>query len=206
MILTVDVSLDTLNIPVAKHELADSLKSVERFARGFGFPVVLKLVSPKVVHKTEVGGVVVVHSLDELRSVASKFLEKGKVLVQEYCSGVEMFLGIKNDPAFGHVILAGVGGIFVEVYRDVSCRVCPINSRDAENMLDELKGRALLEGIRGQKPVNKKALIDAMVKLSRLPEKMPDLEELDVNPFFIDDKGGMAADARFILSEKPKGL
>lgn len=199
MILTVDESLSKINIPVARHHLASSVKDVERYAKKFGFPVVLKLVSPEVIHKTEAGGVTAVRQLDFLRETASKFLERGKVLVQEHCSGVEMFLGIKNDPSFGHVLLAGIGGIYVEVYKDVAFRVCPINAREAEQMLDELKGKALLAGVRGQKPVNKRALIDAMVKLSRLPEKLPNIQELDINPFFINEKEGKAVDARLVL-------
>ncbi len=199
MILTVDESLAKLNIPVAKHYVASSIDQAERFAKSFGFPVVLKLVSPKVIHKTEAGGVQIVHNPAELREIAAKFLEKGKVLVQEHCSGVEMFLGLKNDPSFGHVLLTGIGGVFVEVYRDVAFRVCPINQTDAERMLDELKGKALLKGVRGQKPVNQKALVSAMVSLSKLPEKFPKLEELDVNPFFVNEKEGKAVDARLVF-------
>lgn len=199
MIATVDESLSKINIPVAKHHVASSLAEVERYSKKYDFPVVLKLISPKVIHKTEAGGVKIVHNLAELRSIASKFLEQGKVLVQEHCSGVEMFLGIKNDPTFGHVLLTGIGGIFVEVYKDVSFRVCPITGNDAEQMLNELKGKALLEGVRGQKPVNRKALINAMVSLSKLPDKIKNIEELDVNPFFINDKEGKAADARIVL-------
>jgi acyl-CoA synthetase (NDP forming) len=199
VILTVDESLNKVNIPVAKHSVASSLKDVGRFAKQFGFPVVLKLVSPKVIHKTEAGGVRTAHNPGELKEIASRFLEEGKVLVQEHCSGVELFLGIKNDPSFGHVLLAGIGGIYVEVYRDVAFRVCPVNAREAEQMLDELKGKVLLSGVRGQKPVNRRALVDAMVKLSMLPEKLPNIEELDINPFFINDKEGKAVDARLVL-------
>jgi succinyl-CoA synthetase beta subunit len=201
MISTIDESLSKLNIPVAKHHVASSLAEVERYARKFDFPVVLKLISPKVIHKTEAGGVKVVHDLAELRATTSKFLEQGKVLVQEHCSGVEMFLGLKNDPSFGHVLLAGIGGIFVEVYKDVSFRICPINGRDAEQMLNELKGKAILQGVRGQKPIKMKALIDAMVSLSKLPDKINNIEELDVNPFFINDKEGLAVDARLVLKD-----
>ncbi len=199
MILTVDESLGRLNIPVAGHKVAASVAQVERYAKQYGFPIVLKLISPKVVHKTEAGGVKIAHNLDDVRETSSKFLKQGKVLVQEHCSGVEMFLGIKNDPTFGHVLLAGIGGIFVEVYKDVAFRVCPITSRDAEQMLDELRGKALLSGVRGQKPVNRKALMAAMIALSKLPEKIPALQELDVNPFFINEKEGKAADARLVL-------
>ena len=105
---------------------------------------------------------------------------------------------MKKDPTFGHVIAAGVGGIYVEVYKDVSFRVCPITERDAEAMLDDLKGRAILEGARGKK-LNKGALVAALVKLSRLPEKQPRLAELDINPFILNDKEGKVVDARVIL-------
>lgn len=201
MILAVDASLEKLNIPVAKHQLASSVSEAERFAKSYGFPVVLKLVSSKVIHKTEAGGVKVVRDAVQLREVAADYLEKGKVLVQEHCSGVEMFLGIKNDASFGPVLLAGIGGIFVEVYKDIAFRVCPISIKDAEQMLDELKGKALLDGVRGQKAVNRRALIDAMVKLSKLPDSLANIEELDVNPFFINDKEGKAVDARLVLKD-----
>jgi len=201
MILTVDESLKKLNIPVAKHGVANSVKDAERLAKKYGYPVVLKLISPKAIHKTEVDGVKIVQDSSELRSVASYFLKTGKVLVQEHCSGVEMFIGLKNDPTFGHVLLAGIGGIFVEVYKDIAFRVCPITQTEAEQMLDELKGNALLKGVRGSKPVNKKALLEAMVAISKLPEKIPKLEELDINPFFIDSKEGKAVDARLVLTD-----
>jgi len=201
MMLSLNDALNRLNIPIAKFELADSLQKVERAQKKFGFPCVLKLVSPKVVHKTEEGGVKVVHDPAELQETANSFLKKGKVLVQEKCDGVELFLGIKNDPSFGHVLLAGVGGIFVEVYKDISFRVCPISKNDAEQMLDELKGRKLLEGIRGMKPVNRKALVGAMVSLSHLPKKVEGLEELDVNPLFANDESVVAVDARIVLRD-----
>jgi succinyl-CoA synthetase beta subunit len=199
MLLTVDESLRKLNIPVARHHLASSIKEVERLSKKYGYPLVLKVVSQKIIHKTEAGAVRIVPHRDELFDVANEFLKKGKVMVQEHCSGVEMFLGIKKDPTFGHVLLAGLGGIFVEVYKDVSFRVCPITKKDAEHMLDELHGKAILRGIRGQKPVNMKVLIDSMVKLSELPRKLPKMEELDVNPFFVNDKEGKAVDARIVL-------
>lgn len=200
--MMLDVALQSLNIPIAKFEVATNLKQAERFAKRLGFPVVLKAVSAKVVHKTEAGGVVIARDAAEARSAAARLLKLGKVLVQEHSSGVEMFLGIKRDPSFGHVLLAGVGGIFVEVYKDVSFRVCPISRKDAESMLAELKGSRLLEGVRGQKPVNRKALLDSMVELSKLPDKMPDIEELDVNPLFANDKEVLAVDARIVLSRK----
>lgn len=201
MMLTIDESFKRLNIPVAKHKLASSMAEVERTVKAYGFPVVLKLVSPKVIHKTEEGGVVVAHTKDKVKAAAQKFLRKGKVLVQEHASGVELFLGIKKDSTFGHVLLAGIGGIYVEVYKDISFRVCPITRKDAKEMLDELKGKALLEGVRGQKPVDRKKLVDAMVELSKLPKKLPGIEELDVNPLFANNRGVKAVDARIALKK-----
>jgi len=199
MMLTIDESFKKLNIPVARHKLAASLVEVESAAKKFKLPVVLKLVSRDVIHKTEAGGVVVADSLAKAKEHARQLLKRGDVLVQEYCEGAEFFLGLKADPTFGHVLLAGMGGIFVEVYNDIAFRVCPITRKDAKEMLQELKGRALLEGVRGQEPVNEKALIDAMVELSKLPKKMPAIQELDINPFFINKKEGKAADARILL-------
>ena len=97
-----------------------------------------------------------------------------------------------------HVILAGIGGIYVEVYKDVSFRVCPIAEKDAEAMLDDLQGAAILAGARGKK-LNRKALVDALVKLSKLPEKQPKIAELDINPFILNAKDGSIVDARVIL-------
>lgn len=201
MILTVDEALRKLNIPIAKHKMVSSAAEAERIAKKYRFPVVLKLVSPRVVHKTEAGGVQVARSAAEVKEITKKFLKKGKVLVQEHCGGVEMFVGIKNDRTFGHVLLAGIGGIFVEVYKDIAFRVCPVTRKDAKEMLGELKGKALLGGVRGKKPVDRKALIDAMVRLSKLPGEMPKIEELDVNPLFASERGVKAADARFVLKD-----
>lgn len=199
--MMLDEALDALNIPKAKHEIAKTLAEVERKSKTIGFPVVLKLISPKAVHKTEAGGVVIARDPGEVREAANKLLKLGKVLVQEYVEGVEFFLGIKKDRSFGYVLLAGLGGIFVEVYKDVSFRVCPISEKDAKEMLSELKGKALLEGARGKKPVDKDALADVMVRLSRLPEKLQNLGELDVNPIMCSGREIKAVDARIVLEE-----
>ncbi len=197
--LTVDESLKKLNIPVADFSVASNIKEAGFLANKYKFPVVLKLISSKIIHKTDVGGVKIVKDKKEFINTAKKFLKKGRLLVQKQVDGVEFFLGIKKDASFGHVLLAGLGGIFVEVYKDISFRVCPITKKDAREMLDELKGRALLEGIRGRKPVNKNKLIDVMVKLSHLPEKLPGIQELDINPLFVNDKDVKAVDARLEL-------
>lgn len=185
--------------PIAKHIVAKNAGDVERFAARVGYPLVLKALSPRIVHKTEAGAVRIVHAPQQLEK---EFIALRKlaphVLAQEFVKGSEFILGLKKDPTFGHVILAGIGGIYVEVYKDVSFRVCPITARDAEAMLDDLKGTAILAGARGKK-LRKQAFIDALVKLSKLPATKKTISELDINPFILNDKEGVIVDARVIL-------
>ncbi|PIN74913.1 hypothetical protein COV18_05250 [Candidatus Woesearchaeota archaeon CG10_big_fil_rev_8_21_14_0_10_37_12] len=192
-------SLKLLNISVATYAVINSFSAFEKHVNKLSFPIVLKISSPKIIHKTEQKAVYVAYTKEEALKTAKEFLKKGQLVVQEYVSGVEFFLGIKKDASFGHVLLAGIGGIFVEVYKDISTRVCPITKKDAEEMLDELKGKKLLDGFRG-KTVNKKLLVDSMVQLSKLPNKHPEIEELDVNPFMLG-KTNKAVDARIVVNK-----
>ncbi len=185
--------------PVAKHVIVKHPDEAERFAEKSWYPVVLKALSSKIIHKTESNAVKVVHGIKQLEQdfVALKKLSSD-IMVQEFVKGTEFILGLKKDPAFGHVVLAGIGGVFVEVYKDVSFRVCPITAKQAEGMLDDLQGKALLAGARGLQ-LKKQALIDAIVKLSRLPEQQPKIAELDINPFILNDQEGKIVDARVVL-------
>lgn len=185
--------------PVAKHVLVKHPDEAARFAEKTWYPIVLKALSPKIIHKTESGAVKVVHGIKQLDQefVALKKLAPD-ILVQEFVKGTEFILGLKKDPTFGHVILAGIGGIYVEVYKDVSFRVCPITAKDAEAMLDDLTGRAILAGVRGVQ-LKKQALVNAIVRLSKLPEKQPRIAELDINPFILNDHEGKIVDARVVL-------
>jgi len=180
------------------HIVAKKAEEAKRFAEKTGYPVVLKALSARIIHKTEAGAVKIVHSADQLEK---EFAELKKlaptILVQEFVEGNEFIIGLKNDPTFGHVVLAGIGGIYVEIYKDVSFRVCPIAEDDAEQMLDELKGKDIFTA-RGKK-LNRKALVDALVKLSRLPQKQPKISELDINPLILNEKEGQIVDARVIL-------
>jgi biotin carboxylase len=183
---------------VAKHVVAKKVEDAKRFAQAAGYPVVLKAVSPKIIHKTEAGAVRIVQNAEQLeKDFASLKKLAPSVLAQEFVQGNEFILGLKNDPTFGHVIVAGIGGIYVEVYKDVSFRVCPITEQDAEEMLDDLKGKEVFTA-RGKK-LKRQALIDAAVKLSRLPQKQPRIAELDINPFILNDKEGKIVDARVVL-------
>ncbi len=195
------------SLPVAKSMLAKKAEDAAKFAKKAKYPVVLKIISPQALHKTEVSGVKIVRNEAELKSEFNSLLSLAKkkkfklegILAQEFVKGAELIIGIKKDATFGHVLLFGIGGIFVEVLKDVSFRVCPITTNDAEQMIGELKAKALLFGIRGQKPVNLKLLKEILVKASKLPERYPKITELDINPFMLNDKIGKIADARIVL-------
>jgi acyl-CoA synthetase (NDP forming) len=115
---------------------------------------------------------------------------------------VEVIVGMFQDPQFGPVVMFGLGGIFVEVLKDVAFRLIPIEKRDAEQMLEEIKGKALLNGYRGQEPAGKAALVDTLLKVSALVEKTPDIKELDLNPVFAYNDSVIAVDARIVLEGK----
>ena len=192
-------------LPVANSKLVKKPEEAVKFAKTY--PVMLKLISPQALHKTEVKGIrkieceeKIIKEFNDLLAIAKKKrLQLEGILVQEHVKGVETIIGLKNDPTFGHVILFGIGGVFVELLKDVSFRVCPITTQDAEEMINELKAKELLFGFRGEKPVNLKLLKNALVTASRIPQKHPQIEELDINPFIINDKTGKVADARIIL-------
>jgi hypothetical protein len=184
--------------PTARQAVVKKLVDAERAAKEYGFPLVLKVLSPKIIHKTEAGAVRIVHSAGQLeKDFASLQKLAPSILAQEFVKGNEFIIGLKKDPTFGHVIIAGIGGIYVELYKDVSFRVCPVAEKDAETMLDELKGRSVFTA-RG-KNLNRRALVDAIVKLSRLPERQKNIAELDINPFILNEKQGVIVDARVVL-------
>ena len=171
------------------------------------YPVVLKLLSSKAIHKTDIGGVRIVNDEQDLQKNFGELLTIAKqkklplegILVQEHVSGEEVIIGLKKDPTFGHVIVFGLGGILVEVMKDVAFRVCPINTNDAEAMIQELKSKEVLFGVRGKKAVKLSLLKDLLVRFSKLPEKYPDIAELDINPLIINDREAKVVDVRIIV-------
>ncbi len=186
------------------YKLAKSEKEAVDAARKMGYPVALKIVSPEIEHKTDVGGVKVNIRNDEslalayrdvVQSAAGKKIDG--VLVQKMArKGVELIIGGKKDPQFGHMMVLGLGGIYVEIFRDVSARICPLISSDVEEMVSELKSHPLLEGARGKKPINKKALQQLILKACNFMQK-EDIKEMDLNPVVFDDQGCDIVDARF---------
>jgi acyl-CoA synthetase (NDP forming) len=203
--------LKAAKIPVVETRLATSKKEAVEIAAKMGFPVVMKIVSPDISHKSDVGGVKLGiqnatqagKAYSEILASVKKHDRKAKVVgvsVQKMArQGLEIIIGMTKDAQFGPVIMFGLGGILVEVLKDVSFRIVPLEKRDAAEMITEIKGFPVLKGYRGQEPANIPFLEDMIVKVSDFVEKNPDIKELDLNPVFAYKDGAMAVDARIIL-------
>lgn len=199
------------NISVTKFRLARNLGEAVKFAKEIGYPVVLKIVSPSVIHKSEVGGVL----LDLNTSIG---VEKGYrailanvkklrpdsqvegILVQEMApSSVEVIVGAIKDDQFGQSIMFGIGGIFVEVLDDVVFRIAPVTKQEAESMITEIKAYKVLKGYRNQPPSDTKAIAEIISNTSKLVTDYEEIKELDLNPIMVYEKGAKTVDARIIL-------
>lgn len=197
----IERSLKAANVPPPRTIFAKSASAAAAAARKIGFPVVLKIVSPEVSHKTEVGGVRldlksgsdVQDAAKDLHKAFRKAAPKASIsgfLVQEMVSGVEIIIGVREDPLYGPVMVVGAGGIMVELVKDTAFRMLPVNARVAGNMLDELSVNVLLKGFRGGKPADRKALIDAICGLSEFfLDHRPWLADLEINPLIVREKG-----------------
>jgi len=196
--------LEKRGFKLLPYSLANSEDGAVRAAVKMGYPIALKVVSPEIEHKTDVGGVKVGIRDEEMLRVAYRAVAQsagGKkidgVLVQKMARrGVELIIGGKKDPQFGHMVVIGLGGIYVEIFRDVSARICPVTREDVEDMISELKSHPLLEGARGKKPINKKAIENLVLKVCRFMRD-ENLSELDLNPVVFDENGCDIVDARF---------
>ncbi|TAN40987.1 MAG: CoA-binding protein [Nitrospirae bacterium] len=187
-------------------------------AAKIGFPVVMKISSPDILHKTDIGGVKVgVASKAEAKEAftaltinAKKFIPNafinGVTVYEMVPKGKEVILGITYDRTFGHMIMFGLGGIYVEVLKDVSFRIVPLSEDDADEMIHEIRTFELLKGARGEKPVDLNAIIDAILRLSSLAVDFPGIIELDINPLVAAESGATALDARIILSRQKGGV
>jgi len=168
------------------------------------FPVALKVCSPNILHKTDVGGVKLnIQNIEDLKKTFKEFRKKftteDLLIDQMEENGVEIIIGLVQDPTFGLSIMCGIGGIFTELYKDVSFRVVPIDNYDAHQMIEELTGKKLLEGFRGIK-ANKQLVIDLVLKVSKLGEELINqVDQMDLNPVFVYEKRICVVDAKFIL-------
>jgi hypothetical protein len=191
-------------LDVPRFVWALTIDSALALAHEIGYPVVAKIVSPDVVHKSDVGGVIPGITSDaQLRQAFETFARMpgfAGILVEEMLSGIELIVGAKVDYQFGPVILIGIGGTSVEIYRDTSLRMAPLRPQDAEAMLKGLKAHELLEGYRGSEPVNTHALIRMLLLFSGLVMDMAEtIESIDLNPVFCSAKRCTVADARIML-------
>ena len=199
-------------IPVVETKLAESKAEAIAIAKKVGFPVVLKVVSPDIIHKSDIGGVKlglanatqVGKAYTEIMAAAKKARKKADihgVSVQKMAKpGVEIIMGMSKDAQFGPVLMFGLGGVFVEVLKDVAFRIVPLEPRDARQMIREIQGFPVLEGVRGQPPADLAALESMLLRLSAFVEEHPEIAELDLNPVFAYKDGALAVDARIVLS------
>ncbi|MFX1578348.1 MAG: acetate--CoA ligase family protein [Promethearchaeota archaeon] len=209
-------------IPIPAYATASTADEAVEKSKGIGFPVVLKILSKDILHKSDAGGVrinlkdekAVREAFDEIMENAKKYgKEKGieidlsrGVFISDFADmGTEIIVGVTKDPQFGHALMTGLGGIFVEVLKDVSFRLIPFTEADAREMLNELKAYKILEGVRGEGPRDVDALVKIMLAVSKMVDENPEIIELDCNPTFVYEKGkgALVVDAR-ILIEGPE--
>lgn len=207
--------LKEAGVSVVDTKLATSRQEALSISRQLGFPVVLKIASPDIVHKSDAGGVKVgletSHQVgkaydDILGAIRQKYPEariQGVSVQKMARPGVEVIIGMSKDVQFGPLLMFGLGGVLVEILKDVSFRIVPLIQRDAREMIREIKGYPLLEGYRGQEPVDISNLEELILKVSSFVEQHPEVEELDLNPIFAYRDGAVAVDARVVLEVMP---
>jgi acyl-CoA synthetase (NDP forming) len=198
-------------IPVTQFKLAKTVEEATETAEQFGYPVVLKIVSPDIIHKSDAGGVIInLKSKAEVQVAYEKILANAKkykatakiagVLVQEMApQSTEVIVGAIKDPQFGQTLMFGLGGVFVEILKDVTFRIAPITHEDAEEMVTGIKAYPLLKGYRNTPPTDIDAIISTLLNTSRLIMENPQIKELDLNPVLAYEKGAKTVDARIIL-------
>ncbi len=194
--------LNLYGIPTTKYKVINMESELDKI--GLKYPVALKVCSNKILHKTDVGGVKLnIRDEHELRKIFKEFKKKfpkeSLLVDQMEEKGVEIIIGLVQDPTFGLSIMCGIGGIYTELYKDVSFRVVPIDRYDAEQMIEEIKGKKLLEGFRNI-PANKQLVIDLLLKVSKIGAGLIDsIDQMDLNPVFVYDKSLCVVDAKLIL-------
>src|SRR5690348_9566456 len=202
---------DAYGIAVPGEGVATSAAEAGKLAAGMGFPVVMKIVSPDILHKTEAGGVIVglksadeaTKAYDTILANARKYKADAKIdgvqIQQMLSGGQEVIVGAVTDGSFGKLVAFGLGGVLVEVMKDITFRVAPVTQDEVLSMLDGIQAADMLKGVRGSQPVNRDALADLIVKVSQLVSDFPEIVELDLNPVFATPRGAVAADVRIVV-------
>lgn len=203
--------LKLYGIDMPPHQVAHNEDEAFELAREMGYPVVMKIVSRDILHKSDAGGVILnISNGAKARSAYAALIKNAKeydpdariegVLVTPMVEqGVEVIIGMTKDPQFGSVIMFGLGGIFVEVFKDVSFRITPLEKLDACEMIESIRSYPILTGIRGESPRDVESLCGLILKVSELCEELPELTELDLNPVFVYEKGYAIVDARMLV-------
>ena len=199
------------DIPVTAFRVAKTEEEALKFADDIGYPVVLKIISPDILHKFDVGGVIInLRNTDEVKDAYRKIIANVKkhkadadivgIFVQEMApKSTEVIIGATKDPQFGPALMFGLGGVFVEILEDVTFRIAPITKQDAREMITEVKAYPLLTGYRGQPPADIDTLISILLNTSKLVMDHQEIKELDLNPIMVYEKGAKTVDARIIL-------
>ena len=198
-------------IPVTNFKVAKNETEAVEFAEEIGYPVVLKIVSPDVIHKSDVGGVVInLKDAKDVRNTYKRIMDNVKkhkanakivgILVQEMApQSTEVIVGATKDPQFGPTLMFGLGGIFVEILKDVTFRIAPIKEDEAREMITEVKAYPLLKGYRNTPLADIEAIVEILLNTSRLIMEHQEIKELDLNPIMVYEKGAKTVDARIIL-------
>jgi acetyltransferase len=211
--------LQAYGLRIPRSEIAATPEDAIRIASEIGYPVVLKIASPDILHKTDVGGVKVgLQNGEDVRDAyelmvyrAHRYLPEARIwgcLVQEMApsGGLEVLVGMNRDPQFGPLVTFGLGGIYVETLKDVTFRIAPFSRREAEEMINEIRAHALLDGVRGKPPMDKKSIVDALLRIGQLVQDFHEIVELDINPLMVypHEQGAVAIDMRLVLEDSSK--
>ncbi len=194
--------LEKEGFPVAKRKVVKTEEEMLKAAKEIGYPLVLKVVSQKIIHKSDVGGVKTDLRNEEETKAAFKEIMSIKdaeaCLVQKFIIGDWFLIGIKKDATFNHVLAFGTGGIYTEVIKDVALRICPVSIEEVRKMMKETKSYKILEGIRGKR-LNIESVENLLLKTSDLTKKYPNIQELDINPLVVNEKESVVVDVRIVL-------
>lgn len=201
--------LNRYKIPVPKTKFVRSKKELFNAAKNIGFPLFIKVSSPDIIHKTDISAVKKVEKEEQLLDAYNTIIKNTRkkmprarvkgVVLQEIKSGKEVLIGVKKDPQFGHVIVFGLGGTLVEVFDDVSIRIPPLEDKDAEEMIKEIRGYKVLKGLRGDKPINFSELKKIILNISKIIMNNKNISEIDLNPVIVDQKEANAVDFKIMV-------
>jgi acetyltransferase len=209
--------LKAYGLSIPRSVLAKTPQEAVEIAGDLGYPVVLKIASPDILHKTDVGGVKIgLESPDQVRDAyelmiyrTERFLPEAQIWgcqVQEMAppGGLEILIGMNRDPQFGPLVTFGLGGIYVEALKDVTFRLAPFTRLEAQAMLEEVRSKALLEGVRGKPPIDKEAIVDTLLRMGQLVQEFPEIAEFDINPLIVypKEQGAIAIDMRLVLASE----